>query len=1322
MGGLDREEAMIGSVVKGRYQVLQKTGSGTTSDVYLAMDPTIGEVVVLQVLHADLVRETPFLDRFQQEARRLEKLDSPHVARLVDYGQEGEAVFTVLEYVPGRALDRILEDEGTIEEDRALAIARQVAQGLADASTMGIVHRDLRPANILVTSGDTVKVTDWGIAVGADLPRLLSGGALGTPHYLAPELAQGGEAEVQTDVYALGAILFEMVTGRVPYEGEDVSSVVESHLKAPIPSARELNLRISQQVDELIARCLAKEARDRYLPLQLVELIADLLEEAPVLPGAEETMTGQTLGHYQLLERLGRGGMATVYKAYQPGLDRYVAVKILPTYMARDADFSARFRREARAIARLNHPNILPVYDFGQDKGLSYIVMRYVEAGTLKGMLGQPLGLQTTLEIVSQIGSALDYAHQEGVIHRDIKPSNVLMDRGEWALLGDFGLARMMEASVRLTGTGVGVGTPAYMSPEQGQGTAVDARSDVYSLGVMLFEMLTGRVPYEAETPMAVVIKHLTAPLPLPRHVNPGILEPVERVILKALSKDPADRYQTAGEMVEALRWVVEEAETPLVELAPLPPAEEALELDQGVEETATAAKPSAEPVAAPFWRRVPWWAWVLVVVLLGGGAAIASTFWPRPAAVPTDTPVPAVAPTTTPVPTPSETPAILPSPTLTRTPTPTPTVIVTDAWEQDGSTMIYVPEGTFWMGAGENDPGGDDVRPQHEVYLDAFWIDQTEVTNAQYGRCVSAGACDPPEHHGSLTREDYYDDAEFGDYPVLAVTWYQADGYCRWAGKRLPTEAEWEKAARGTDKRLYPWGNEFDGTRLNSCDVNCEAESRNADWDDGHADTAPVGSYPAGASPYGALDMAGNVREWVADWADTTYYSRSPQRNPTGPESGTNRVDRGGAASDTDWSTLVTYRGIDPPEGSFTDIGFRCAISAAELAQPTPAPLTPPQEGKSLFLCSDTEPPQICVLDEADGVSQVTEDLQFEQVDPATWSPSGRQIAFSAGSEGAGHDLYVIDADGSDLRQVTSSEPGHMGAVWSPDGEWIASSRGCDLWLVRPDGSEERVLFPAPPETCLAALAWSPDGQELALMYWRGSLASKVWVINRDGSDPRQFYAFEPPVESGGWVGWSPYGQRVLCWLADEGRGLLIQADGSGQAQEINWMPDWWGPRFWPQWGRVDYSIVNEVWVDLGETNEEYGLLQVEDTGDGITAPAEIGGKEARVTMPNRTLGRFIYFDVDDDFLFSQRAHLRVTVEYYDQGDGTVFLEYDSMEDCFKLADQDVLLEDSGEWKTVTFDLPDARFGGCQHNDFDFRISGPNDELYIDKVVVTKP
>jgi len=273
-------------------------------------------------------------------------------------------------------------------------------------------------------------------------------------------------------------------------------------------------------------------------------------------------MIGSSLGPYRIVEPLGRGGMAAVYKAYQPSLDRYVAIKVLPAHLTGEPGFAERFKREARAVAKLEHPHILAVHDYGQEGDLTYIAMRYVEGGTLKDLLGKPLELHLIVDLIGQIAEALDHAHEHGIIHRDVKPSNVLLDRGNWALLTDFGVARMVEATQQLTGTGVGVGTPAYMSPEQGQGKKVDRRSDVYSLGVVLYEMLTGRVPFEAETPLAVVWKHVNEPLPLPRSINPEIPEAVERVVLKAMAKAPGDRYEKAFELRESLVGAIRAGKT----------------------------------------------------------------------------------------------------------------------------------------------------------------------------------------------------------------------------------------------------------------------------------------------------------------------------------------------------------------------------------------------------------------------------------------------------------------------------------------------------------------------------------------------------------------------------------------------------------------------------------------------------------------------------------------------------------------------------------------------------------------------------------------
>ena len=605
-------------------------------------------------------------------------------------------------------------------------------------------------------------------------------------------------------------------------------------------------------------------------------------------------LIGKSLGRYHILEQIGEGGMAIVYKAFDTRLEREVAVKVIRMgRLAPDIADKAlkRFEREGKALARLNHPNIISIIDYGEDMGHPYLVMPYLPGGTLKEMLRAEgkTDWQDAARMLLPIAKALTYAHEEEMIHRDVKPANILITRSGDPMLTDFGIAKIIdeEATMDLTGTRATVGTPEYMAPEQVTAKTVDHRADIYALGVVFYEMVTGRKPFQADTPMAVLVKLSSEPLPRPTEFTPKLPQSVEQLLLKALAKDPANRYASMGEFVVALEKILQGTSS----------APSKAERKRKAEKKTPQEKSTVSKASFPtqyLWLILGGVAITSILLgwLLGGGAA---------EAFPTKTPTLTNTPTKT----------ATPRSTTTPKATATPALGIGSTWERpaDGMRMLYIPAGDFEMGS---EDGDGDEEPIHTVYLDAYWMDETEVTNAMYAKCVSAGECDQPG--GS-----YYGDSSYTNHPVVHVDWNDAQNYCRWTGGQLPTEAEWEKAARGgLEGKKYPWSNE---------EPSCQKSAENgAQFSDCSGETISVGSFSANG--YGLFDLSGNVWEWVSDWYDSGYYASSPSNNPSGPSSGNSRVLRGGSWLGYNVNLRSASRDRYGPTLASGIIGFRCSRS----------------------------------------------------------------------------------------------------------------------------------------------------------------------------------------------------------------------------------------------------------------------------------------------------------------------------------------------------------------------------------------------------------
>jgi formylglycine-generating enzyme required for sulfatase activity len=671
---------------------------------------------------------------------------------------------------------------------------------------------------------------------------------------------------------------------------------------------------------------------------------------------------GQTLGgRYNIEALLGQGGMSAVYRAYDPNLRRPVAIKLIHSHLSADPEFIGRFEAEAAAVAQLRHPNIVQVFDFNHDADVYYMVMEYLPGESLQDRLKalsaaeQRFPLTTTANIIATVADAVAYAHERGTIHRDLKPANVmLMPQGQ-PVLTDFGVAKIIGGQ-RHTVTGAVIGTPAYMAPEQVRGEHLDGRADIYSLGIMLYEMAAGRPPFEGDSAMTVMLKHINEPVPDIRQYAADIPDALVKILDKVLAKLPEQRFQSAAQLSAALRAMVQNPNQ-AVNVSGSKPGATLMETPATVSETPATllhtgavasppdrarpagGRPAVPPAgppevlgrARPAAAQSPWMllaGGVIVLILclaIGATGALVGSkiFFPaasataakasptaaqRPTLVATvrqgtavEQPTEPEATQSKPEPTQKVTvePSETPSPTAPPQPTAPPLPV----------GMVLAPAGTFNMGSA----AFLDTQPVHSVTLDAFYIDQFEVVIDQYHQCVAAGACTDPGRRSSDTRGRYYDDPAFGSFPVDNISWQQAANFCKWQDKRLPTEAEWEYAATGGDGRAYPWGNAFDSSLVPT----------NAD------DTAAVGSFPSNASPFGAEDMAGNVLEWVSDWYAHDFYASSPADNPTGPNSGTRKVMRGGAFGNPDPTIYLAARRFSrPPSSGDVDIGFRCVMA----------------------------------------------------------------------------------------------------------------------------------------------------------------------------------------------------------------------------------------------------------------------------------------------------------------------------------------------------------------------------------------------------------
>jgi serine/threonine protein kinase/Tol biopolymer transport system component len=1082
------------------YDFVEILERGETT-VYKARDIRVGALVALEVLPAARYpRAADSEVRFRREAGLAAGLDHPHVSALLDAGETSDGnLFVTRRLEDGETLRNRIE-RGPMVPEHAVGLASQIAAALGRAHEKGLLHRDLRPDNVLIDAAGQARV--WGFGFARLLPADGSCPA-SMAAYRSPEQLRGTPADrldARADVWSLGALLYQMVTGRRPFRGADRSELVSAVLERDPEPMTVVHPDLPAELEKAVARALSKNQAERPARMddllvtlrgilaggglaavdstvvQVPGLRSPLQDAAPAAaPGRSDMPAeGGTVAQYRILGRLGGGSMGTVYQAEDTRLRRTVALKFLPAELSRDPLAKARFFQEAQAASTLDHPNLCTIHEVGETAdGHLYIAMASYDGETVRARLAHgPIPVAEAVEIARQGALGLDKAHRRGIVHRDVKPANLILTADGVVKILDFGVAKLRgPAGVNVAGSFLG--TPAYMSPEQARGEEVDPRADVWSLGVVLYEMLTGERPFKGGDDLSSVLRSLLEDRPEPpSRLRPEVAPELDRIVARMLARSPAERYPSAADVSSDLA---------ALQAPPAPPV----------------AVPAEPPVRRPRLLTVTL---ALLAAALGGYLALRRPVGTAGPGDPDDRTQPVFTRLTD-----EEGRELYPS------------------LSPDGRTFVYVKsvDGQLDLFRRKNMDGSAPVS-----LTVGSPVDDTQPAISPDGRRIAfrserdgGGVFLMPLAGGPPRRvsDIGYNPAWSPDGRELAVAtegivdpgmrkseseiWIVdvASGLKRplvsSAGSRGARDDGVQPSWSPHGWRIAYWGVPAGSARRILWTVAADGGSPAKLLDDGYSNWNPVWS-PDGDWLYFGSDRSGSLNLWRLPIDEGTGAARGDPRPVTTP-----------AMASGFWS--------------LSRDGGKLVYAA--------------NESKSNVERFPFDPETLRATGPETAVTRGSRLVRSCAV-----SPDGSRVAFHAALPR--EDLFVVDADGAGLRQLTDDPAKDRQPFWSPDGRRLLfySNRGgrYEAWLLGlAGGAPERVL-PEGREP-LSFPVWSPDGRRVACTLESGpamiDLAEPLPTRR-----PEPFASASLLGESFYPTSWSGDGERIAGNISRLDRSLL--------------------------------------------------------------------------------------------------------------------------------------------------------------------------------------